>query len=270
MDAQNPTYWRRCSFCKKEIPFSTKYYQCSVSTCRQKRTGLVFCSSSCWDGHDGETRHRESWAEEAIAPTRNAWLTEQASDLHGTKPMAANSIVPRPTQKKDANASPGFILRKAPRHATALHTTHTTANREQVHVPTEDLSRDILIVASKLKAYIKSRAAMNTSDACFEPLSDELRRLSLRAIEHARTQGRKTVLERDFDAPPPPISDPTLPRDVLVVVSKLKAYIRAQSEMSTADDAKDTLSDYLRARCESAIRKARQAERKTVLERDFK
>lgn len=271
MDIQAPGYWRRCSFCKKEIPFSAKYYLCSVSTCRQKRTGLVFCSSSCWDGHDGETRHRESWAEEAIAPTRNAWLAEQASAAQPTAPSPSISRAPRSTGKQETKTAPSFILRKSPQSVQAASTSSSASSAAPRHsTATENLPQDILVVASKLKAYIKARAAMNTSDACCEPLSDELRRASARAIENARRDGRKTVLERDFDTPPPPISDPTLPRDVLVVVSKLKHYIRARSEMNTADGVKDILSDQLRARCETAIRKASQDERKTVLERDFR
>lgn len=266
--------WRRCSFCKKEIPFASKYYVCSVSTCRQKRTGLVFCSSSCWDGHDGETRHRESWAEETMAPTRNAWLAEQASVAQlGAPPSTQNSVqktaphtaMKTVTPSNKAESAPSVILRKSPQNLT----TSTASSHTPPQTLTKNLPREILIVASKLKTYIKARAEMNTSDACCEILSEELRRLSERAIARAREHSRKTVLERDFDTPPPPIDDPTLPRDTLVVVSKLKHYIRKSSEMNTADAVKDILSDFLRARSEAAIRNARQASRKTVLDRDF-
>ena len=61
-----------------------------------------------------------------------------------------------------------------------------------------------------------------------------------------------------------------LPKDVLVVVSKLKAYIRAASGMNTSDDVVDFLSDELRKLCNGAISEARFAGRKTVMERDFK
>ncbi len=63
------TAWKKCSTCKKDIPFGAKYYTCSVSTCRNKKVGLVFCSSLCWDGHLGFGRHREAWAEEETAPS---------------------------------------------------------------------------------------------------------------------------------------------------------------------------------------------------------
>jgi hypothetical protein len=61
-------FWRKCSICKKEIPFGSVYNVCSVSTCNRKRTGLVFCSVECWDAHLGMARHREAWAEDRTAP----------------------------------------------------------------------------------------------------------------------------------------------------------------------------------------------------------
>ena len=59
------------------------------------------------------------------------------------------------------------------------------------------------------------------------------------------------------------------PRDVLVVVSKLKRYIRHVSGMNTSDDVVAVLSDRLRVLCDDAIVRAREAERKTVMARDF-
>ena len=61
------------------------------------------------------------------------------------------------------------------------------------------MSDEILIVVSKLKNYIKNQSQMNTSGNVAPALSDALRRLSDRAIEKARAEGRKTVMDRDFD-----------------------------------------------------------------------
>jgi hypothetical protein len=72
------TFWKKCSTCKKPIPYASKYWNCSVSTCNRKRTALVFCSVSCWDAHIGLLRHRDSWAEENIAPTIEEWSTAYA------------------------------------------------------------------------------------------------------------------------------------------------------------------------------------------------
>ena len=57
--------------------------------------------------------------------------------------------------------------------------------------------------------------------------------------------------------------------DVLVVVSKLKKYIRTRSEMNTSDTVVTPLSNHLRQLCNEAIRNAARDGRKTVLDRDF-
>ena len=58
--------------------------------------------------------------------------------------------------------------------------------------------------------------------------------------------------------------------EVLVVVSKLKKYIRAKSGMNTSDAVVSVLSEHLRQVCDRAIQKATEDGRKTVLDRDFK
>jgi histone H3/H4 len=62
-----------------------------------------------------------------------------------------------------------------------------------------ELEQDILIVASKLKAYIKEKHDMNTSANVMEILSQHVRRLSDIACEKAQREGRKTVMDRDFE-----------------------------------------------------------------------
>ena len=52
---------------------------------------------------------------------------------------------------------------------------------------------------SKLKQYIKQQAGMNTSDVVSGVLSAHLRHLCDQAIAHAAEEGRKTVMERDFE-----------------------------------------------------------------------
>ena len=52
-------------------------------------------------------------------------------------------------------------------------------------------------MASRLKDYIKARSGMSTSDRVLGPLSDHVRRLCDEAIEAARQEGRRTVLDRD-------------------------------------------------------------------------
>ncbi|NOT81067.1 MAG: hypothetical protein HOP07_18950 [Bacteriovoracaceae bacterium] len=57
---------------------------------------------------------------------------------------------------------------------------------------------EILIVASKLKQYIKDKHDMSTSANVMEILSHIVRRHTDDAVEKARSEGRKTVMDRDF------------------------------------------------------------------------
>lgn len=159
-----------CSTCRKPIAFGASYYQCSVSTCQRGKTGLYFCSVECWDAHLPMMRHREAWAETARAPTRAEWELQQAEEAAG----AAKSAEERIVNENQSNA--------------------TSANSEGG----AEMSQDVLIVVSKLKGYIKSKSGMNTSDGIVPVLSNLVREICDRAIESARSDGRKTVLDRDI------------------------------------------------------------------------
>ena len=160
----DPSTWRRCSACKQDIAFGAMYWTCSVSTCNQKRTGLAFCSVSCWDAHLPVARHREAWAEEQTAPAR------LEAERAGAGSAAAGGT-----------AKQRRLVRPNPAAATSA----TRAERE------------ILIVASRLKDYVRAKSGYNTSDRVLEPLSEIVRRIVDQAIENARREGRMTVLERD-------------------------------------------------------------------------
>jgi hypothetical protein len=56
--------------------------------------------------------------------------------------------------------------------------------------------------------------------------------------------------------------------DILIVVSKLKKYIKDRSGMNCSDAVAEVLSDHVRALCDDSIRAAGRDERKTVLDRD--
>ncbi len=58
--------------------------------------------------------------------------------------------------------------------------------------------------------------------------------------------------------------------EILVVVSKMKQFIKDVSDMNTAEDVNQILSDKVRYECEKAILQARADGRKTVMARDFK
>lgn len=71
-------------------------------------------------------------------------------------------------------------------------------NDTEVSPTSGDSPREVLVVVSKLKSYIRSRSGMNTSDGIVQVLSDHLRRVCDQAIESAKSDGRKTVLDRDI------------------------------------------------------------------------
>ena len=60
-----------------------------------------------------------------------------------------------------------------------------------------------------------------------------------------------------------------IPNEVLIVVSKIKKYIKARSGMNTSDGIVEPLSEQVRAACDEAIRRAGQGGRRTVMARDF-
>lgn len=74
------------------------------------------------------------------------------------------------------------------------------ASARLVSSPSKDttLPHDVLIVASKLKDYIRAKSSMNTSANVLERLSDMVRVQCDKAIERAQNDNRKTVMDRDF------------------------------------------------------------------------
>lgn len=57
---------------------------------------------------------------------------------------------------------------------------------------------DVLVVASKIKKYIKEKGGMNTSGTTMEALTQVVVKACDQAIEKAKSDGRKTVMDRDF------------------------------------------------------------------------
>lgn len=57
---------------------------------------------------------------------------------------------------------------------------------------------EVLVVASKLKNYIRDKSGMNTSAAVMAALSAKIRQMCDQAMEAAKNDGRKTVMDRDF------------------------------------------------------------------------
>ncbi|MGE5196489.1 MAG: hypothetical protein ACM3JI_04075 [Anaerolineae bacterium] len=57
---------------------------------------------------------------------------------------------------------------------------------------------ETLVVASKVKVFIKKHSDMNTSASVMAELTKIVERECLKAIEHAKNDKRKTVMDRDF------------------------------------------------------------------------
>lgn len=57
---------------------------------------------------------------------------------------------------------------------------------------------ELLVVASKVKKYIKEKAQMSTSATSLDVLTDVVKKACDKAIEKARQDGRKTVMDRDL------------------------------------------------------------------------
>ncbi len=153
--------WEKCRTCGKPIAFGARYYTCSVSSCNRKSNPIVFCSVHCWDIHAPVMNHKNAGADENFAPSKSS------SDISPER-SPRKIIIP-----SSSTNSPRII-------------------------PNQESSQEILIVASKLKHYIRDKSDMNTSASVMDRLSEIVRELSDKAIDNARAEGRKTVLDRDF------------------------------------------------------------------------
>ena len=120
----------------------------------------AYCSIACFDDHSPIFRHKDAWALEKRAPTE----PEIASDT--------------PSRLDTARLASSATSKKSPLN--------------------DDLSRDVLIVASKLKDYVRVKGGLNTSQNVVDRLSDMVRILCDQAIERAHHDNRKTLMDRDF------------------------------------------------------------------------
>jgi len=173
--------WLKCTACRNPIPFNATHWVCSVSTCNRPRMRLVFCTVSCWDSHVADARHRDAWAVEAKAPTKDAW----------DKEVAASPPEPAPPPRP---AGPPVVRRVV---GEASQPTPTPAATGPSNVQFAEAEREMLIVISKLKKYIKDRSGMNCSDAVADVMSDHVRAICDESIRAAARDERKTVLDRD-------------------------------------------------------------------------
>jgi histone H3/H4 len=124
-------------------------------------------------------RHRDAWAEEQIAPTAEAWEAQERELAEQLRDRA---------QPED----PGVVQRAA----TATIPKNQAAHKEPRM--SNEVPKEVLVVVSKVKAYIRASSGMNTSDAVTEALSELVRGACEQAVAKAKADGRKTVMARDI------------------------------------------------------------------------
>ncbi|HEY5934176.1 MAG TPA: hypothetical protein VIU61_06075 [Kofleriaceae bacterium] len=265
--------WLKCSACRTEIPFLAKYWQCSVSTCNRNRMRLVFCSVACWDSHLGEARHRDAWAVEERAPSKEAWQRELAAEPPAPParpPTPAAGVATRsgPTQPARpaamASARPAEPMPQRP----AVRPAEPMPPRPAGPAPTADSVQP----RPGGPAPTSDSVQPSRPDAAPRiPTSEATQPMYSRTTPVAPAPVRRVVGEAS-PATAAAVEGVTLSevtdRDVLIVVSKMKKYIKDRSGMNCSDAVADMLSEHVRLLCDDAIRAAARDERKTVLDRD--
>ncbi len=91
-----------------------------------------------------------------------------------------------------------------PAEVSAAPTTKTPKRRivnESPQPSGPEAPKEILIVASRLKDYVRAKSGYNTSETVLAPLSDIVRRAVDEAIRSAQRDERVTVLDRDIPVP---------------------------------------------------------------------
>lgn len=176
--------WRKCSSCKNSIALGAKYYVCSVSTCNGLRTGYVFCTVHCFERHLPAARHKDAAAVEMTAPKTPA--------VGDTSPASHTTVATVLTEAR--TPARVFASPSTPGQNSNVKTCHSPGLSSANRAPQE-----VLVIASRLKDYIQARSEFNTSGGVMDVLSDHLRVVCDRAIDNARTDGRKTVMDRDFE-----------------------------------------------------------------------
>ena len=119
----------------------------------------AYCSVDCWSVHSSVMGHMSAYAEEETAP-------RVAPDKDNKEHKRRRIIVSAPKSSPSSKSN--------------------------------EYDRDILIVASKLKKYVKDRHDLNTSANVMDKLSDIVREVTDRAVENALKDERKTLMDRDF------------------------------------------------------------------------
>ena len=112
-------------------------------------------------------------------------------------------------EKADMNTSAGFFeplnlditkaTREAVAHAQKLGRKTVMGKDFNLYVENSQVE-EALVVASKVKKLIKDEAGLSTSSQAIDQLTVRVQAACNKAIENARADKRKTVMDRDFPA----------------------------------------------------------------------
>lgn len=105
-----------------------------------------------------------------------------------------------PTERHRPDSA-GAIERTAPKEAGApdpIKRIPTSAPATASAAGKSSVEDEVLVVVTKVRRYIADRSGMNTSAEVYDTLTEKLKELCDRAIEVAKSSGRKTVMSRDF------------------------------------------------------------------------
>ena len=91
-------------------------------------------------------------------------------------------------------------IKEAIEHAQKLG--RKTVMGKDFNLYKEDTKVDeALVVASKVKKYIKETAGLSTSAQAIDQLTIRVQAICAQAADNAKSSKRKTVMDRDFQAP---------------------------------------------------------------------
>lgn len=136
-----------------------KTYQVCGNSGCQK---FAYCSIDCWSLHNSIMNHKNGWCEDRISPA----TLESEKNISGVRRIVAPAA---------------------------------TAAAQNVTSPSAESNHEILIVASKLKQFVKEKHDLNTSLDVMEVLSHYVRKITDQACLNAKSDGRKTLMDRDFN-----------------------------------------------------------------------
>lgn len=113
-------------------------------------------------------------------------------------------------EKADMNTSAGFFeplnadvahaCKEAMSHAQKLGRKTVMGKDFNLYVENSNIE-EVLVVASKVKKFIKDEAGLSTSAQAIDQLTVRVQAACDKAIEKAQSEKRKTVMDRDFTAP---------------------------------------------------------------------